>query len=380
MEDADGNLVRPKKLYYCKHHSKIPLLKRQRQEMLDATPPQDTDLIDLKIQELELKVSKFVPTRELPAPHHLVANPPLSRGRRRRVEAIEVDSEAEEERVAKHEEMRKQVLADLELKRAIKAEKIKPDPDAAAAAGGTLAGSKRKQKSIIDADVVSDSDSDRGDDADIDSIQSGDSQPQPAKKPKRLHKLKTVELSNGSRDRAAIAAENHELEISTSSNEQIEIRRKMRSRLERILSEADLGTASRLSIDVEAKLFQACNEVTDAKYRERGIDICSNLKSNAELRRRLLDGDLSPKGLAHMTTAEMATSAQKKQRAEESKQATREVTAASHVHVVKGGRVVELDASTLRRIDSNGEGSSAAAAGGSPKTPKSKRPRSATPK
>lgn len=374
----NGEFVRPKKIYYCEWHSKIPLLKRKRQELIEAK--ESTDDIDVDIQLAELEATKVVPTKGLLPKHKLVTVPPISHGGRRKTEAIEVDATDEEERHAKYEEDRKQVLAELEIKDSIKAEKLKSDPDAAGAGGGGLAGSKRKQRSIIDADVESvESDSDRDEAAEMASIQSGSSEASERHQPKRKRLQKAAKLSlssSSSSSRAALAAEQRELEISTQSNANIDARRSMRSNLERVLGEADLGTSSQLSVAVEKALFLVCKAATDEKYRQRGFDICSNLKSNADLRRQLQEGDLSPDELANMTSAEMATNAQKQQREEESKQATREVTAASHVGVMKDGRYVALEPSTLRRVDSNGgaNSSSAAAAGGSPTTPK--RPKS----
>lgn len=234
------------KEYFCAHHSKRIRRERERERLKEAG--ESTAEIDA---EIEAETPSVVPTTALLPAAKLVAVVPLKQGGRKVVQ-LEVDPEDQETRAKEFEEAA--------VKAKLKREEVEEDGESvsgdssgddssrrssAKAAKAKAKASKRKVHSI-DADVES-----------VDSDSSGESRGSSTKR-RRLRKgtaadsqpRMKLELSGGGQSGAAAAASSSssslaadDLEISSSSNAQIDTRRAIRNQLLRLVGTIRRNTA-----------------------------------------------------------------------------------------------------------------------------------------
>lgn len=78
--------------------------------------------------------------------------------------------------------------------------------------------------------------------------------------------------------------------------------------------------------DIESALFALHGDAKSPEYRSRARVLAANLRRNPDLRRRVVDGDITPKRLCALTPDELATDQLRERRAAAEERATRKRT------------------------------------------------------
>ena len=103
--------------------------------------------------------------------------------------------------------------------------------------------------------------------------------------------------------------------------------RATRSKIAVVLAEAaDDPTLFDHGRDIESALFALHGDAKSPGYRSRARVLAANLRRNPDLRRRVVDGDITPKRLCALTPDELATDELERRRAAAEERATRKRT------------------------------------------------------